>query len=239
VGTFHVQGQRTGETYAAQDTVNPDGTKQMPYCHEVNYYQNHLYVAMRDAGVIQLDVTDRTNPKQLLRLDYVPPYNGGSLGATHTFTPFGFAEWESVKATTPQPTLAVSSDENFSCPPGFGRVYDISNPAYPQILSTIRVPIADDNFNPLTGTFTCPPGQQTTHHQWFDMRSPTLLHQAWYTQGLRAFDLSNPYEPREIGFYLSPPYYSTAAGEAGRATREVFQDTQTGLLWMTDGNGGD
>jgi len=236
--TFHVAGQRVGETYAAQDLLNPDGSAQRPYCHEINYYQNHLYVAYRDAGVVELDVTDRTNPKQVVRLDYVPPYNGGSLGATHTFAPFGMAQFESVKATAPQPTLAISTDENFSCPPGFGRVYDISQQAYPQILSTYRIPIADDNYNPLTGTFTCPAGQQTSHHPWFDMHSPTLLHQAWYTQGLRAFDLSNPYEPREVGFYLSPPYYSTTQGEAGRATREVWQDTTTGLLWVTDGNGG-
>ena len=109
---------------------------------------------------------------------------------------------------------------------------------YPALLSTYRIPIADDNYDPATGMFTCPAGQQTVHHPWFDYRSASLLHQAWYTQGLRAWDLSNPYLPQEIGYYISPNYYATAAGEAGRATREVWQDETNGLIWITDGNGG-
>jgi hypothetical protein len=241
VSDFHVVGQHTGETFAPQDQVNPDGTPQLPYCHEVNYYQNRAYLAYRDAGMIVLDVTDRANPKQLARYDYVPPYNGGSLGAAHTFIPVGYKDFESaptLSQSTQPPTIAINTDENFSCPPGFGRVMDISDLSNPQLLSTYRIPIADDNFNPTTGTFTCPAGQQTVHHPWFDYRSPSLLHQAWYTQGLRTFDLSNPYLPREVGYYISPNYFATAAGEAGRATREVWQDQTTGLIWITDGNGG-
>jgi hypothetical protein len=238
VSDFHVIGQHTGETFAPQDQLNPDGTPQHPYCHEVNYYQNRVYLAYRDAGMIVLDVTDRTNPVQLSRYDYVPPYNGGSLGASHTFIPVGYKDFESAPALTQPPTIAINTDENFSCPPGFGRIMDISDLGNPQLLATYRIPIADDNYDPVTKTFTCPVGQQTSHHPWFDYRSPSLLHQAWYTQGLRAWDLSNPYLPREIGYYVSPNYFATAAGEAGRATREVWQDQTTGLIWITDGNGG-
>ena len=241
VSSFHVTGQHTGETYAPQDQRNPDGTPQLPYCHEVNYYQNRVYLAYRDAGMIILDVTDRANPRQISRYDYVPPYNGGSLGASHTFIPVGYKDFESAPAfnqTTQAPTTAINTDENFSCPPGFGRVMDISDLAAPQVLATYRIPIADDNYNPATGLFTCPAGQQTVHHPWFDYRSASLLHQAWYTQGLRTWDLSNPYLPREVGYFVSPNYFSAAAGEAGRATREVWQDETTGLIWITDGNGG-
>ena len=238
VADFHVIGQHTGETFAPQDQLNPDGTPQHPYCHEVNYYQNRVYLAYRDAGQIVLDVTDRANPVQLMRYDYVPPYNGGSLGATHTFIPVGYKDFESAPTTIQSPTIAISTDENFSCAPGFGRVMDISIPTYPALLATYRIPIADDNYDLATGKFTCPVGQQTSHHPWFDYRSPSLLHQAWYTQGLRAWDLTNPYLPREVGYYVSPNYFATAAGEAGRATREVWQDQTTGLIWITDGNGG-
>jgi hypothetical protein len=234
VSSFHVQGQHTGETFAPQDQLNPDGTPQVPYCHEVNYYQNRLYVAYRDAGMIVLDVTDRTNPTQISRLDYVPPFNGGSLGASHTYMPAGFMEWESVTGTVAQPTLAINTDENFGCPPGFGRVVDISNLGNPQILSTYRIPISNDNYNPATGTFTCLSGQQTVHHPWFDIHSAALFHQAWYRHGVRAWNIYNPYEPQEVGYYLGPPY----AGANGRTNREVFQDTQTGIIWTSDGAGG-
>jgi|HubBroStandDraft_1064217.scaffolds.fasta_scaffold00783_16 hypothetical protein len=243
---FHVVGQHTGETFAPQNQLNPDGTAQLPYCHEVNYYQNRVYLAYRDAGQIILDVTDRSHPVQLMDYDYVPPYNGGGLGATHTFIPVGYKDFESAPPLTTPPTIAISTDENFSCPPGFGRVMDISSlgdgttnvTGYPALLATYRIPIADDNYDPATGMFTCPAGQQTSHHPWFDYRSASLLHQAWYTQGLRAWNLSNPYTPQEIGYYISPNYYATAAGEAGRATREVWQDETNGLIWITDGNGG-
>jgi hypothetical protein len=234
VSSFHVQGQHTGETFAPQDQVNPDGTPQLPYCHEINYYQNRIYVAYRDAGMIILDVTDRNHPTQISRFDYVPPYNGGSLGASHTYTPVGFLEWESVKGTPPTPSIAINTDENFGCPPGFGRVMDITDLANPQVLSTYRMPISDDNFNRTTETFTCLAGQQTSHHPWFDVRSSSLFHQAWYRHGVRAWNIANPYLPQEVGYYLGPPY----AGANGRTNREVFQDTQTGLIWVSDGGGG-
>jgi LVIVD repeat len=234
VATFHVTGQYTGETFAPNNQVNPDGTPQLPYCHEVNFYLGRLYMAYRDAGMMILDVTNPASPKQISDYDYVPPYNGGSLGASHTYMPAGFREWESVPATTAQPTIAINTDENFGCPPGFGRVVDITDLANLQILSTYRIPISNDNYDRSTLLFTCLSGQQTSHHPWFDQRSASLFHQAWYRHGVRAWNIQNPYTPQEVGYYLSPPY----AGANGRTTREVFQDTQTNLIWISDGGGG-
>ncbi len=50
-------------------------------------------------------------------------------------------------------------------------------------------------------------------------------------------DISNPYQPREVGYYLSPDY-SVLPSYPGRHTREVFVDPDTNLLYVTDGNGG-
>ena len=62
------------------------------------------------------------------------------------------------------------------------------------------------------------------------------------------FNISNPFVPTEVGHYLSPPYsapggYEIAPGlkaeeRTGRQTREVAQDPDTGLIYVTDGNGG-
>jgi len=232
VGTFHIKGQHVGETFDTLDQVNPDGTAQKVWCHEIFYSQNKLYVAYRDAGMVILDVSDRTNPKQILRYDWVPPYNGGSLGAAHSVVPL-------LPNPSQQPTLAITTDENFSCPSGFGRVFDISVPASPQILSTYRIPSTQDNYDFNSDTWVCPTGQQTVHYPWFDYRSSSLLYQAWYAQGERVLDLSNPYEPKEIGYYVSPPYPSgTGASYNPRQTREEWQDPTTGFIYLTDGNGG-
>jgi len=58
----------------------------------------------------------------------------------------------------------------------------------------------------------------------------------WYNNGLRALDISNPFAPKFVGYYLSPKYASWENDD--RRTREVGQDPTTNLLYITDGNGG-
>ena len=231
VSTLHIQGQHVGEDYAPQDQIKPDGTPQIIMCHEINLFNNRLYISWRDAGMVIVDVTDPANPSIISRLDYVPPFNGGHSpgGAAHTSAPV-------IVATDQEPTLVIQTDEIFDCPPGFGRIIDISDLSNPQIISNYRIPEIDDNFDFTTGTFVCPPGQQSIHQPWIDYRSPSLFYQAWYDQGVRVWDISNPFLPRETGYYISPNYQPP--GGAGRQTRETYQDPDTGLIYMSDGNGG-
>ena len=237
VSTVHIQGQHTGETFEPRDRQTPEQTPQHIWCHEIVLHQGRLYVAWRDAGMVIVDVGTPSAPRVISRFDYVPPFNGGALGAAHTAAPV-IADGEK------RPTLVALTDEIFDCPPGFGRIIDISDLANPQVVSTYRVPYVDDNFNVRTGKFVCPSGPQSIHLPWFDFRSASLLYQAWYAQGVRTWDISNPFLPREVGYYLSPPYpcFGTncggGRGRAERQTREVFQDRDTGLIYVTDGNGG-
>jgi hypothetical protein len=106
VSIFHVQGQFLNEQFGPLDQKNPDGSNQRVYCHEIFYDQNRLYVAYRDAGMIIIDVTDRANPKQISRYDWVPPYNGGGLGAAHSVIPI-------LPNPDKQPNIVVTTDENF------------------------------------------------------------------------------------------------------------------------------
>jgi hypothetical protein len=239
VSSVHIPGQHVGEATPPQNQSNPDGTPQKVWCHEITLDKNRLYVAYRDAGVVIIDVTDPAHPAIISQLDYVPPFNGGSIGASHSFLPI-------VVDANSYPTLAVDTDEIFGCPAGFGRVIDISDLSNPQIISSYRIPEVQDVYDFKKGTFVCPAGSQTSHLPQLDIRSPSLLYNAWYTQGLRAFDLSNPFLPREVGYYISPPYicgqFTTSCGggpaPVNRHTREEWQDRATGLIYMTDGNGG-
>jgi len=140
------------------------------------------------------------------------------------------------------------NDEIFDCPPGITRIVDISDLSNPQFISNYRIPAVDDNYNDQTGKFVCAGTVQSSHLPWFDYRSSGLIYQAWYDQGLHAWDISNPYTPREVGYYFSPRYPCTGPCGGGypgavhqhsdRHVREVFQDPATGLLYATDGNGG-
>lgn len=227
VSQYHVQGQYLDEAYAPQDQRNLDGSPQHIWCHEINYFKDRIYVAWRDAGMVIMDVGDRANPRLVSRYDYVPPFHGGPSGAAHTAAPI-------ITDAGRQPTMAVLTDEIIACPPGFGRIVDFSDPAHPLAVSTLRIPHVTDNYDDRTGRFRCPDNGEYTHLPWFDYRSPSLLYVTWINQGLRAWDISNPFLPRETGYYLSPRYPGRFPN---RQVREVFQDRDTGLLFMTDANG--
>lgn len=240
-GNVHIQGQRIGEDFAPDDRLNPRGDQQRVDCHELMVHGDHVYVAWRDAGAVIVDVSDRSNPRIVSRWDYVPPFNGGVLGALHSILP--------VPTGTGMPNLAVLTDEIFDCPPGVGRILDISDLDHPQLLSSLRIPAISDKYDRGSGTFVCEEGLQSTHLPWLDHRSAGLLYVTWYDQGVRAFDISNPHLPREVGYYLSPKYetdlsvYPTTPPfpfflGRFRASREVYQDDETGRIYMTDGNGG-
>ena len=246
VSTLHIQGQHAGEDFELADQFNPNGAPQVISCHEITIHKDRLYIAYRDAGLVIVDVSDRSDPQIIARLDYVPPFSGGgnpggpNLGAAHTSAPV-------VVDPEEHPDLVVHTDEIFSCPPGFGRIIDVSDLKNPevvdgdrdpnlQIISSYRIPHVSDVFNHDEETFECLAGQQSSHLPWFDHRSPSLFYNAWYDQGVRAWDISNPFLPREVGYYLSPKYASF--GRVDRHTRTVFQDPDTDLIYVTDGSGG-
>src|SRR5437762_1844104 len=138
------------------------------------------YVAWRDAGMVIVDVSDRANPSIISRFDYVPPFHGGALGATHTAAPV-------ITAEDKQPTLVVLTDEIIACPPGYGRIVDISDLSNPVMISTLRIPHVTDNFDPARGSFSCATNGHYIHHPWFDARSPSLLYVAWIEEGVRVW----------------------------------------------------
>jgi hypothetical protein len=236
VGSFHVSGQIRGETFPPEDNLAPNGSFQYPMCHEVVQDGDRLYLAYRDSGAIILDISDPTKPQQVGRYDFVPPYNGdpvvppGPVPGAHTVVPVPHAD-------APLPRLAIMTDEHMNCPPGFGRVLDISDPAHITLLSTYHVAGVDDQYDWSAGKFTCLPGAQSTHLPWFDPRGHgSLFYQAWYGQGLRVMDISNPYYPKEVGYYLTPD--TSIPSYPSRHTREAYVDPATMNVYVTDGNGG-
>jgi hypothetical protein len=251
IATWHVQGMLKGEQFDAMNRKGPDGKQQIIQCHEIVYYNDRLYAAWRDAGMLILDIKDRTKPTLLAAYDYVPPFHGGSLGAAHTSLPVVIRQGE-------HPDLVVHTDEIFDCPPGFGRILDVSDLKSPEVvlgdrpanivmLSTFRFDFVSDKFDRQKGVFECEEGPgarsgTSTHLPVIDQRSPSLVYINWYDEGLHVMDISNPFAPVFVGHFLSPRF-TPPGGRPNephkvRHTREIFQDPDTGLLYLTDGNGG-
>ena len=237
VATWHVTGQHQGETFSPMNQKSPNGeTDQFITCHEIIKDGNRLYMAYRDAGIFILDISDPTKPTEIGNLDYVPPYNGDP-GVPMGCCPGGHTAAPVPHAGKLLPSLLILTDEHFSCPPGFGQVVDISNPKAMMVLSTYQVEGITDQYDYATGKFICKPGQQSAHLPWFDPRGHgALLYQAWYDQGLRAINVSNPFKPKEVGYYISPDF--SIPQQVGRHTREAYTDPATNLIYVTDGNGG-
>ena len=86
-GRLHLPGQHVGEEPGVRDRLNPDGTPQKVWCQQITLHNKRLYVGWRDAGLAVVDVTDPSKPKLVGQLDYVPPFNGGAMGAAHSAVP--------------------------------------------------------------------------------------------------------------------------------------------------------
>jgi hypothetical protein len=241
VSRFHIVGQHVGETFSERNRKNPSGSDQMITCHEIQKDGDRLYVAYRDEGIVVLDITDPTKPVRVDGgYDYSPPFNGdprlpreGCCPGAHTFMP--------AHHVSPLPTIAVLTDEHFSCPPGFGRILDITHLDNITLLSTYHISGVDDQYDHEKKQFICPEGsQESAHMAEFDHRikAGNLFYQAWYNQGLRAIDITNPFKPREVGYYISPNFSINVPGQKGRHTREPYPDWDSDLIYVTDGNGG-
>ena len=149
-----------GEQFGPLDRIGPDGKPQIIQCHEIVHYNDRLYAAWRDSGMVILDVKDRTKPTLLATYDYVQPFHGGGLGAAHTSLPVVISQGE-------HPDLVVHTDEIFDCPPGFGRILDVSDLKAPEVVKG-RAPgqrrrcsprsgfdFVSDTFDPAKNEFVC------------------------------------------------------------------------------------
>jgi hypothetical protein len=137
--------------------------------------------------------------------------------------------------------LLIISDEYFSCPYGHVRLVDITDEKNPRIISNF---LTDQNMN-CNGSAPADPTR-------FPRRGPSshlgnawgsdLYFMAWYGMGVRVIDLTDPYNPAEVGFYeyeinndLPPSMQSPAF--AGSDTYDVIFGPGD-YLYVSDGSCG-
>ncbi|HKA32874.1 MAG TPA: hypothetical protein VKH64_06650, partial [Candidatus Binatia bacterium] len=84
-------------------------------------------------------------------------------------------------------------------------------------------------------TFRLPHDNESTAHSRFGAHQPAeqvydnILYVTWFAGGLRAVDVSNPYEPKEIGYYVPLP----GKGQDTVQSNDVFRSAD-GLLYLID-----
>ncbi|HWP57463.1 MAG TPA: hypothetical protein VNL14_06225 [Candidatus Acidoferrales bacterium] len=208
-GLWWIPGTKEGEE-------TPPGWTPFPgehfYVHGVIADGDRAYVAMVDAGMAIVDISDIGRPKTISRIDWSPPFGGYA----HTTLPL------------PGRKLVVAVDESVkeNCQEGEKRVWliDIREERNPVIVSTCPVP--DGDF--------CKRGLRFGPHNVHENRpgsfqSENLIFVTYYNAGLRVFDIRNKFRPEEIGFFIPPP----PAGQKAPMFNDLFVDTDR-LVYVTD-----
>jgi hypothetical protein len=182
------------------------------------------YGAWRDGGLTLHDLGDPSSPRLISRINWSPPYPGG----THTALPL------------PGRTLVVVADEANAerCAKGTFHtwVVDVRAEENPVPISTLPTPQERDFC--AIGTF----GPHNLHeNRPGSFHSEDTIFATYNNAGVRVFDIRDAYAPREIASWVPPvparlvdprPNVSLAAKAA-----DVFATTE-GLLYVSDWNAG-
>ena len=180
VGRWWIPGQHVagGETYPWDDYVKPR-------CHHPLRHGDRLYVSYWHHGFFILDISDMSKPT------LVSGVNPGPADPHPTHTALR------MPARLKGRDIMLVADEDVAklrpSPPAFAWVYDISFERQPTPIATFQVPGLDTDGAPQPPMMGC--------HQPSECFHGTIIPFAWFARGLRLVDVSDPFAPREVGYY--------------------------------------
>ena len=215
VGRWWLPGTRQGDSEAPPERhTHIDAGFRV---HNANVYPerpDRAYLGYLDGGAIILDISDIANPTMVSRVDYHPPFPG----FTHTVMPLFSRE---LLVVTDEATTEDCSDW-----PKLTWVMDGREEANPVIISTFPMPPKDE-FCGRGGRF----GSHNIHENqpvptsWV---SDTLIVGAYFNSGVRVHDISDPFRPEEVAYYIPP-----APGSRGVNINDVYVD-ENGLVYAIE-----
>jgi hypothetical protein len=181
--------------------------------------------------MVTLDITDKSNPKMIAHLDFSPPFSG-----IHTTVPFssmkvpnftkGFGDIRNFLVIAEE-----ALDANYKCQEIRKQLYvvDATEETNPIPVATFKVP--DGDF--------CERGGRFGPHQFAETKDGeiiggSLLYVAYFSAGLRIVDISDPFKPREVGYFIPETTDKTKPRlKKVIQTNDVDLDYR-GLIYVTD-----
>jgi hypothetical protein len=208
VGRWWIPGQWAagGEDYPWHDFVPPR-------CHHPLRVGNRLYVSYWQHGGYILDITDMARPRPIAHIDTKPAFPH----PTHTLL--------KLRQPLKGRDILLVADEDVAKlrphAPAFTWVYDVTEETKPAAIATFQVAGVDRDGSPQPPMTGC--------HQPSERFSGSVIPFAWFAQGLRIVDFTDPFAPKEVGFYERDP----APGADRASSNDVTIDSR-GLLYVVD-----
>jgi len=213
-----------GMNLAAGETPNWEASRRYGLHHAI-VHGDTAYAAWRDAGMVVLDVADRAQPKLVVHRNWSPPFGGG----THNCLPL------------PERDLLVVLDEAVLDHQADGLkliwLFDNRVRDNPVSIATCPTP-AEADYRSKGGHF----GPHNIHeNRPGSFVSAQLVFATYQNAGIRVFDISDAYAPKEVGALVPRAPARMMDKRPNRArviqSADVFVDA-AGIVYATDYNGG-
>jgi hypothetical protein len=184
--------------------------------HFVYAKDDRAYLSCGGAGFKILDISDPRVPQVIGELKMTPPFSGKFGGALcHTFMPLtgrkyaiGLQEGERFWIMNRELQESIGTE-----PMNGIEVIDISDETDPVMISIFPYPeVPEDfpyeNFNYCGLLLPGPFGPHNIHEPmsgkpWLE-DNPNRVYDCYFHAGLRVYDVSDPFRPREIAYFIPP-----------------------------------
>jgi hypothetical protein len=186
-----------------------------PRCHHPIRMGDRLYVSYWHGGGFILDISDLSRPRMLSSVAWGTSFPW----PMHSLVPVPFPihghRWMLVADEDVLPRTALVPSRM----PAFLWMVNITDETKPIPVGSFQVEGLDGAEHPT----------QTGCHQPVEQIRGTEVPCAWFAQGLRIVDISNPHALREVASYMPDP----APGAKKVSSNDVFMD-ERGLIYVID-----
>jgi len=228
-GRWWLPGQKEGET----------ATGPVAGVHGPPIIEGNLAYVGYGGSVVILDISNVAAPKLVGRLDMSPPFKGGFTGAHDVLRipgkPLLFTHSEGGGSD------AVGGPTTCAGPLNSAAMVDIKDPAKPRLMSLFPEPVPPKGL-PYT-SFCDKGGRFGPHNTNLEYHLPDvqkqgdLIYLTYFNAGLRIFDIKDPRQPKEVGWFI-PPTPPERVGPIPATTvvtqvEDVLVDTR-GNIYITD-----
>ncbi len=217
IGRWWMPGTRRGDNVAPPPRHPLDTGYR---AHNTNVYPqkpDRMYLGYIDGGMFVMDISDKSKPQPVTSWTNSPPYTG----MMHTVVPLFN---RNLMIVTDESTVDGAVDW-----PKLIWILDARDEKNLVPIATCPAPPVEA-FAKRGGRF----GAHNVHENvplptsW---KSEDIVIGTFFNGGLRAYDISNPYQPKEVGTFVPPPPKGTPAGAV--QLNDVFVD-ERGVVYTVD-----